>query len=62
LRRSPITSKKVSSPWRRPGGNITGFASGEFGIATKQLDLLKKLEANLNPVAPAVRSDAAHGV
>src|SRR5262249_62352766 len=30
-----------------PGGNITGFASREFGLATKTLELLKK-------VAPAV--------
>jgi ABC-type uncharacterized transport system substrate-binding protein len=35
----------------RPDSNISGFASGEFGIATKQVDLLKKLEPNLKPVA-----------
>jgi len=33
-----------------PGGNITGFASVEFGIATKQLDLLKKLAPTLQRV------------
>jgi putative tryptophan/tyrosine transport system substrate-binding protein len=34
-----------------PGGNITGFASGEFGVATKRLDLLKKLAPNLERIA-----------
>jgi putative tryptophan/tyrosine transport system substrate-binding protein len=60
LRRSPVEDGFVSMA--RPGGNITGFASGEFNIATSQLDLLKKPEPNLKPVAHAVRSDAAHGV
>jgi len=34
-----------------PGGNITGFAMSEFGLGTKQLDLLKKLAPNLERVA-----------
>ena len=42
----PVGQGFVSS-LARPGGNITGFANDEFGVARKQLDLLKKL-------APAV--------
>jgi putative ABC transport system substrate-binding protein len=42
----PVGQGFVSS-LARPGGNITGFASREFGLATKTLELLKK-------VAPAV--------
>ena len=45
----PVEQGFVSS-LAHPGGNITGFATSEFGIATKQLDLLKKLTPNLERV------------
>jgi putative tryptophan/tyrosine transport system substrate-binding protein len=46
----PVGQGFVSS-LARPGGNITGFADAEFIVASKQLDLLKKL-------APAVEHAA----
>ena len=46
----PVEQGFVSS-LAHPGGNITGFAAVEFGIATKQLDLLKKLAPSLERVA-----------
>jgi putative ABC transport system substrate-binding protein len=46
----PVEQGFVSS-LAHPGGNITGFAAAEFGIATKQLDLLKKLAPNLERIA-----------
>jgi putative ABC transport system substrate-binding protein len=45
----PVEQGFVSS-LARPGGNITGFAASEFGIATKRLDLLKKLAPSLQRV------------
>jgi putative ABC transport system substrate-binding protein len=48
--RDPVEQGFVSS-FARPGGNITGFASGEFGAATKQLDLLTKLAPSVQRVA-----------
>ena len=45
----PVEQGFVSS-LAHPGGNITGFASNEFGIASKKLDLLKKLAPNLQQV------------
>jgi putative tryptophan/tyrosine transport system substrate-binding protein len=38
----PVGQGFVSS-LARPGGNITGFALGEFSLVTKALDFLKKL-------------------
>jgi len=35
----------------RPGGNITGFAGQDFGLATKQLELLKKIAPSIARVA-----------
>jgi hypothetical protein len=46
----PVEQGFVSS-LARPGGNITGFAVAEFGITTKQLDLLKKLAPSLERIA-----------
>ena len=46
----PVEQGFVSS-LAHPGGNITGFAVAEFGITTKQLDLLKKLAPNLERIA-----------
>jgi putative tryptophan/tyrosine transport system substrate-binding protein len=46
----PVEQGFVSS-LAHPGGNITGFASSEFGAATKQLDLLKKLAPTVRRVA-----------
>jgi len=46
----PVEQGFVSS-LAHPGGNITGFAASEFGIVTKQLDLLKKLAPSLERVA-----------
>jgi putative ABC transport system substrate-binding protein len=46
----PVAQGFVSS-LAHPGGNITGFASIEFGIATKSLDLLKKVAPTLRRVA-----------
>ena len=46
----PVDQGFVSS-LAHPGGNITGFAFGQFPLATKQLDLLKKLAPNLERVA-----------
>jgi len=46
----PVEQGFVSS-LAHPGGNITGFAVAEFGITTKQLDLLKKLAPKLERIA-----------
>jgi putative tryptophan/tyrosine transport system substrate-binding protein len=46
----PVAQGFVSS-LAHPGGNITGFAADEFGIVTKQLDLLKNLVPTLERVA-----------
>jgi putative tryptophan/tyrosine transport system substrate-binding protein len=46
----PVEQGFVSS-LSHPGGNITGFAADEFGIVTKQVDLLKKLVPSLERVA-----------
>jgi putative ABC transport system substrate-binding protein len=46
----PVGQGYVSS-LARPGGNITGFATIEFGVASKQLDLLKKLAPTVERVA-----------
>src|ERR1700693_3712223 len=47
----PVAQGFVAS-LARPGGNITGFSSiGEFSVASKQLDLLKKLVPTLERVA-----------
>jgi putative ABC transport system substrate-binding protein len=35
----------------RPGGNITGFAGQDFGLATKQLELLKKIAPTIVRIA-----------
>jgi len=35
----------------RPGGNITGFAGQDFGLAAKQLELLRKIEPSIVRVA-----------
>jgi putative ABC transport system substrate-binding protein len=46
----PVGQGFVSS-LARPGGNITGFANVEFGVASKKLDLLKKLAPTIDRVA-----------
>jgi putative tryptophan/tyrosine transport system substrate-binding protein len=46
----PVAQGFVSS-LARPGDNITGFAGEEFGVASKQLDLLKKLAPTVQRVA-----------
>jgi len=45
----PVGQGFVSS-LARPGGNITGFALGEFSLVTKALDFLKKLAPNIDRV------------
>jgi putative ABC transport system substrate-binding protein len=45
----PVGQGFVSS-LAQPGGNITGFADSEFSIATKDLDLLKKIAPALTRV------------
>jgi putative tryptophan/tyrosine transport system substrate-binding protein len=55
----PIVFSSVSDPvgqgfvssLARPGGNITGFATIEFSVVSKELDLLKKLVPTLERVA-----------
>jgi putative ABC transport system substrate-binding protein len=46
----PVSQGFVSS-LAQPGGNITGFAASEFAIATKSLELLKKIAPGLARVA-----------
>jgi putative ABC transport system substrate-binding protein len=46
----PVGQGFVSS-LAEPGGNITGFASDEFELSTKQLDLLKQVAPGLTRVA-----------
>jgi len=46
----PVSQGFVSS-LPRPGGNITGFANVEFGVSSKELDLLKKLAPTIDRVA-----------
>jgi putative ABC transport system substrate-binding protein len=46
----PVSQGFVSS-LAEPGGNITGFASDEFELSTKQLDLLKQVAPGLTRVA-----------
>jgi putative ABC transport system substrate-binding protein len=46
----PVGAGRVAS-LARPGGNVTGFASAEFGISGKWLELLKQ-------IAPGVRRAA----
>ena len=45
----PVEQGFVSS-LAHPGGNITGFAIGEFGLVTKALDFLKKLVPSIDRV------------
>jgi putative tryptophan/tyrosine transport system substrate-binding protein len=46
----PVGQGFVSS-LAQPGGNITGFAGGEFEVATKQIELLKKIAPSITRVA-----------
>jgi putative ABC transport system substrate-binding protein len=46
----PVGQGFVSS-LAQPGGNITGFAASEFAIATKSLELLKKIAPGVTRVA-----------
>jgi putative tryptophan/tyrosine transport system substrate-binding protein len=46
----PIGAGIVSS-LHRPGGNTTGFASIDYGMGEKRLELLKELAPNLNRLA-----------
>jgi putative ABC transport system substrate-binding protein len=46
----PVGSSLVTS-LARPGGNATGFASTEFGFATKWLELLKEVAPRIRRVA-----------
>jgi putative ABC transport system substrate-binding protein len=45
----PVGQGFVSS-LAQPGGNITGFAGGEFELATKQIEILKKIASRLTEV------------
>ena len=42
----------------RPGGNVTGFSSREFQIASKQLELLKEIAPSMTRVAVMYMPDA----
>jgi putative ABC transport system substrate-binding protein len=57
----PVGQGFVSS-LARPGGNITGFANAEFGVAGKKLDLLTKLAPTINRVALLYDQAAAAGI
>jgi putative ABC transport system substrate-binding protein len=46
----PVGGSLVTS-LARPGGNVTGFASTEFGFATKWLELLKEMAPRVMRVA-----------
>jgi putative ABC transport system substrate-binding protein len=46
----PIGARIVSS-LHRPGGNVTGFASIDYGMGEKRLELLKELAPSLNRIA-----------
>jgi putative ABC transport system substrate-binding protein len=46
----PVGQGFVSS-LSQPGGNITGFAGLDFGVSTKNLELLKKLSPRIERVA-----------
>jgi putative tryptophan/tyrosine transport system substrate-binding protein len=46
----PVGAGLVAS-FARPGGNITGFASYEFGLAAKWLELLKEIAPKVKRVA-----------
>jgi ABC-type uncharacterized transport system substrate-binding protein len=46
----PVGAGLVAS-FARPGGNITGFASYEFGLAAKWLELLKEIAPQVRRVA-----------
>jgi putative ABC transport system substrate-binding protein len=46
----PVGSGYVTS-LARPGGNVTGFASSEFGISGKWLELLKQIAPHVTRVA-----------
>jgi putative ABC transport system substrate-binding protein len=46
----PVGGSLVAS-MARPGGNATGFASTEFGFATKWLELLKEIAPHVTRVA-----------
>jgi len=43
----------------RPGGNITGFTSGEYSIAGKWIEILKLLRPSLTHTAVLVHPDTA---
>jgi len=45
----PVASGYVDS-LARPGGNITGFSSAEFGMSTKWLELLKEIAPSVTRV------------
>jgi len=45
----PVASGYVDS-LARPGGNITGFSSAEFGMSTKWLELLKEVAPSVTRV------------
>src|SRR5262249_14605887 len=46
----PVSSGFVDS-WARPGGNITGFATYEYSISGKWLELLKEIAPGMRRVA-----------
>ena len=58
----PVATGFVASI-RHPGGNVTGFAQFEYGIATQWVDLLKEIAPSITRVAaiydPANREYAA---
>jgi putative ABC transport system substrate-binding protein len=54
----PVTQGFVSN-LARPGGNITGFASYEFSIAGKWIDLLKQVVPSLEHVAIVFNPDTS---
>ncbi len=62
----PIVFAQVSDPvatgfvasLARPGGNITGFATSEYGLASKWLELLKLLAPSITRVAAVYQPGA----
>src|SRR5262245_3520074 len=52
----PVGTGFVAS-FNRPGGNVTGFALGEFSLSGKMLDVLKEVAPQLDRVAVIVNFD-----
>src|SRR5262245_44438105 len=52
----PVSTGFVAS-LNRPGGNVTGFALGEFSLGGKMLEVLKELAPHLSRVAVVLNPD-----